>query len=749
MRRAQSKAMRRHPLKKLLATALGLIVMGCLWFYFAPIPLGGSTSYVVTHGVSMEPRFHTGDLAIVRSKPSYHIGEIVAYHNKMLHTVVLHRIIGREGGRYVFKGDNNNFIDPERPRASQLIGALWIHIAGGGKRLQSLKSPLRAGVLVALGMLLLTGGVFARRRRLRLRDRRAGVATPRTPRSLPPGASEPAFAILAIGVVVLLPFVVLALLAFSRAPSTRHSIQIPYTQSGTLSYSADTSPNPAYPDGVAKTGEPLFTKLVNDVNLRFDYAFATKARHSLTGKGSFLLLVTANDGWHRTLPLGSPVYFKGAHATITGTLSLSSLLELTRQIQAATRVEGSYEFAVVPSVVTSGSVEGVPLRASFSPAIQFLIESNEINLQGSGGSVNDESLLLAGTGKQGAKGALPAELTPSTSGATTGEQSTPLTLALGPWRVSVSAARTLALSAIGIILAALLAILALLQPLLALVRPLRDESASIQARYGRMIVPVAHVSRLPGDAVIDVSDMESLVKIAEHYDRSILREETSDGDAYWVTDESGQFRYTVDAHSGALPEQAAEPAWAQDAASTPSAWQPIEPDAEPLNQNPGAEPWPQDPVADLPTLEHQIVALAPESESALAPEPAPPLAPEPAPRFPPAPAPTFEPSTSELLVGEVYADELELGGIFAALPPQPEIAGLAASAAVEGDLGAGAWTVPDDTHTFVRDGVDRRRTDGDVDVSHWRKLHENVDVEPPPLAASDDYFTGLEWTTNS
>jgi signal peptidase I len=583
MRRAQLKAMRRHPLKKLLATALGLIVMGCLWFYFAPIPLGGSTSYVITHGISMEPRFHTGDLAIVRGQPSYHVGEIVAYHNKMLHTVVLHRIVGREGARYVFKGDNNNFIDPERPRASQLIGALWIHIAGGGARLQSLSSPLRAGLLIALGMLLLTGGVFARRQRRRRRDRRAaGVATTRAPRSLPPGASEPAVAILACGVVVLLPFLVLALLAFSRAPSTRHTVQVPYTQSGTLSYSADTSPNPAYPDGVAKTGEPLFTQLVNDVNLRFDYAFATKARHSLTGKGSFLLLVTANDGWHRTLPLGSPIYFKGAHATITGTLSLSSLLALTRSIQAATRVEGSYEFAVVPSVVTRGSVNGVPLHASFSPAIPFSIESNEINLQGGAGSVSDESQLLADGGKTAA--ALPSELTPSASGSTTGQQSTPLTLALGPWRVSVSAARTLALSAIGIILAALLAILALLQPLLALVRPRREQSASIQARYGRLIVPVAHVSRLPGDAVIDVSDMESLVKIAEHYDRSILYEAGRDGDAYWVSDESGQFRYAL----GAPDLDAAPAAWS-DAHPAAASWSDVEPTPDEWN---AAEPAP-------------------------------------------------------------------------------------------------------------------------------------------------------------
>jgi hypothetical protein len=63
--------MRRHPLKKLLATTLGILILGCLWFYFAPTQLGGTTTYVVTHGVSMEPRFHTGDLAIVRSQSSY------------------------------------------------------------------------------------------------------------------------------------------------------------------------------------------------------------------------------------------------------------------------------------------------------------------------------------------------------------------------------------------------------------------------------------------------------------------------------------------------------------------------------------------------------------------------------------------------------------------------------------------------------------------------------------------------------
>ena len=602
--------MRRPPLKKLLAGTLGLILAGCLWLYFAPIPLGGSTSYVVTHGVSMQPRFHTGDLAIVRSKPAYHVGEIVAYHNKMLHTTVLHRIIGREGERFIFKGDNNNFIDPEHPRASQLIGALWIHIAGGGRTLQSFSSPARAGLLIALGMLLLTGGVFARRRRRRGRDRRTGGTTLRAPRTLPRNAPAPASAaaISAIGIVVLLPFVLLALLAFTRASSTRHAVQIPYTQSATLSYSADMAPNPAYPEGVARTGEPLFTQLVNDVNFRFDYRFATGARHSLAGKGSFLLLVTASDGWHRTLTLGAPTYFKGDHATIADTLSLSWLLALTHSLEAATRVDGSYAFAIVPSVVTRGSIEDTPLHATFSPPIQFTINSDEINLQSGGSAIDNQSKLLAGGGTSGA--ALPPELKPSASGSITGEQSKPRAIALGPWSVTVSAARTLALIAIGIILAALLGALALMRPILAFLAPRRREQpASIHARYRHLIVPVEHVWQLPGVPVIDVADMDALARIAEHYDRSILHEATADGDAFWVADESGQFRFALGAPASSEGYEPAGEAWPAGGRLDAPAW--------PAEAAVDAPAWPAEAAADesaYDTLVHPVAWTVPEDQ---------------------------------------------------------------------------------------------------------------------------------------
>jgi hypothetical protein len=40
--------------------------------------------------------------------------------------------------------------------------------------------------------------------------------------------------------------------------------------------------------------------------------------------------------------------------------------------------------------------------------------------------------------------------------------------------------------------------------------------------------------------VIDVADIDALARIAEHYERSILHDAAG---AFWVSDESGQFRY--------------------------------------------------------------------------------------------------------------------------------------------------------------------------------------------------------------
>ena len=743
--------MRTRHTKKLISYALGLIVLGSLWFYFAPAPLGGSTSYVVTHGVSMEPRFHTGDLAVVRSQSSYRVGEIVAYDNKMLHTIVLHRIIGRDGSRYIFKGDNNNFVDFEHPAAGQLIGALWLHIPGIGARLQSIRSPALVGILIAAGILLFAGAAFTRRRRRRGKERRTGEGNPHPPIHFPRHAANPAFGVLAIGLVALLPFVALALLAFTRAPSERRPYKIPYKQSGTFSYSADAAPGPVYANDRAVTGDPLFTHVVSAVNLRFGYVFRTAAAHSLKGKASLSATIASSNGWQTTLALGAPTYFRGDHALATGTLELTSLLALLQSVEARTKARGSYTLTITPHVSTTGVSELVPIHTTFSPEIKFTLEEAELRPAASGGSA------LAA--------AQPAtsQFASSNSGSVTGTRPQPMFLSLGVARLSVATARTIALAAIAVLVGALLAILALLQPILALVQPRsRDETTSIRARYGRLIVPVAHVSQLPGVSVIDVADMESLVRIAEHYDRSILCETTDEGEAFWVTDESGQFRYTVGAtartrthevariHLGAgrphqpLPRTARSSSQSGPAESEPAAlvWptngEVVEPGRDgraavpawPQDGEPGAPAWAQ--TARSPTQYRQRTAKCssracstirlakPTGWSAKC-------------------TPTCPTSSSS---GECSQHPLR----------NRTADSIATDPAAEDGRGSGRLVRSPMTRTRScrKASIGAGRT-GDVDASRWRRTDADVDAGQAPVAASASaaYFTGLEWTTNS
>src|SRR5580658_4485390 len=107
-------------------------------------------SYMTTHGVSMLPLFHTGDLALIVATGGYRVGEIVAYRSPTLHTTVLHRIIAENNGLFTFKGDNNNFIDPDRLGSSAIVGRLFLHIPHGGEAAAWIAQPLHAAFVSAL-----------------------------------------------------------------------------------------------------------------------------------------------------------------------------------------------------------------------------------------------------------------------------------------------------------------------------------------------------------------------------------------------------------------------------------------------------------------------------------------------------------------------------------------------------------------------------------------------------------------------
>ena len=54
-----------------------------VWTFFAPTKLGGTSTYSVTDGISMNPLLYKGDFAVIRAQSSYHVGEVVLYESQV------------------------------------------------------------------------------------------------------------------------------------------------------------------------------------------------------------------------------------------------------------------------------------------------------------------------------------------------------------------------------------------------------------------------------------------------------------------------------------------------------------------------------------------------------------------------------------------------------------------------------------------------------------------------------------------
>ena len=142
----------------IVGTLCGFALFLSMLLLFAPVQLGGPTSYAVTEGISMLPLLHTGNLAVVHTQTSYGVGDAVLYNSPVLHRPVLHRIIAIDEGQYSLRGDNNDFTDPGTIPASAIVGKLWFHLPRVGGWVGWLTSPFHASLVAAAAVLILILG---------------------------------------------------------------------------------------------------------------------------------------------------------------------------------------------------------------------------------------------------------------------------------------------------------------------------------------------------------------------------------------------------------------------------------------------------------------------------------------------------------------------------------------------------------------------------------------------------------------
>jgi len=108
-----------------------------------PMPFGFGAAVVLSG--SMEPELRVDDVIVVREADSYEVGDIVVYQKGS--TLIVHRIIAKDGETAVTQGDANNVADA--PIAIQAIkGKVTARIPGLGVAVKALKTPV--GILTVL-----------------------------------------------------------------------------------------------------------------------------------------------------------------------------------------------------------------------------------------------------------------------------------------------------------------------------------------------------------------------------------------------------------------------------------------------------------------------------------------------------------------------------------------------------------------------------------------------------------------------
>jgi signal peptidase I len=465
--------------------------------------LTGQVSYVVTEGVSMNPVYYQGDLVFVAKGGDYRSGEIAAYRPPGQNVKILHRIIGGDPTTgFVFKGDNNQSIDPFHPRADQVLGRAVLHVPHGGVWLKPLLSPTGLGMM---GFLVASGGAMLPRNRREIprgRRKKKVKAMSRQGNSLATVLTavqrmSPRMRT-ASGVVAFLAClaVLLGVLGWMK-PLLVRELSTERAQSMTFSYSAKVRPSPAYDGTVAASPDPIFRRLAEHVDLKMHY-------DGISGTIAATATLSTSNGWHTAMSLATAKQFSGSSVDTIATLDLKAMSDRAADAAAAIGTPVSGVMIAVDAAVTSGTA------APFHATLNLQLDALQLKLAGSAGS-----LMVSN--------APPATIVPRSIGFMTASQARAyavllfLVAAVGAAAIAFAVRRRV---------------------------PLRTR-AEIEHRYAAVLVPVEPMPSPPGKPVVNVDNFPALVRLAERYGQMILTWRRPDADDFVVRDEGITYRYRV------------------------------------------------------------------------------------------------------------------------------------------------------------------------------------------------------------
>ena len=543
--------------RALLTAVLLLAVAGACWLW--PATLGGRTTYLVTQGTSMAPRFRSGDLAVVRPASHYAVGDVVAYRSNLLRAVVLHRIEGMRDGRYQLQGDRNTWRDPDGAAPDQIIGRLLGRVPQGGRWLVAARRPgvvvlgvavaalATAGVRAGVGSSSRSGGsrrggsrgggsrrggsqrgrgaaprrgpAHATRAVPGGRGRRPGAAW-RVARERPatPDGTASASAVLAtVAACAVVGFGCLGTLAWVLPASRAGTAPVGWSQRASITYTASARPGTAYPSGRVVTGDPVFLALSPALDVAVEYRAGADGAHRFGGTRALSATLGTANGWSSDVPLVPAAAFDGDGFVVRARVDLSRIPATVRDVAATTGVPVTgWTLTVRADVRLVGAVAGQPVAQPLAAVLAFDMDDHQLRLT---------------SAREGARTAGDPDVV-RWDGSVRRPTTTPTTLELGPLRAPTASLRRWPLAA-GVALLPAWALLA------ARIRRARRRPGGADPDLLR----TAPVDLLPGRTVLDVESLAELTRVAQRYERFVLHSRDGDQDCYLVDDGTLLYRY--------------------------------------------------------------------------------------------------------------------------------------------------------------------------------------------------------------
>ena len=385
-------------------------------------------------------------------------------------------------------------------------------------------------------------------------ERRSGIQmTPdQLARRRPPGFLEgPLWSLVSIAVCGLLAVVLLGV-GFSRPLQQVVPLTNAYRQAGAFSYSAPVKATTAvYPTGVVSTGQPIYPSLVDAVTLGFGYRFTSALPHQVRGTIELRALVLSQaNTWQESSTVKAASPFSGDHTSVSATLPLSSLYDLTNSVTSQSGAAGAtYSVDIQPVVHFSGTVGGKAVSGTYAPVLPFSISTSVVTLDVTVAPAPPGATYVAPT----ASSALSATINPVQTGSI--PQVVGNVVSVARYQIQVATVRVL-----GTLLALLAVILAVAHDLARRRRTLRTDEELTASRLHALVVPVVSLARSDGSPQIEIPDFAHLAELAQFLQRPILYELQQGRATYAVDDETVRYLYRPDrGTAGEGPVLAAAP----------------------------------------------------------------------------------------------------------------------------------------------------------------------------------------------